>query len=75
MDLIKALTVIRDECRKHKGCTECPLSTEQGECKFEYTCPSEFNIERIEKNIECLKHCKCTPKCKLYKECNEEGEL
>ena len=46
-ELIKALHVIQDECKKHNGyqsCVECPMSTQDGICLIRDENPDEWRI-------------------------------
>lgn len=48
-ELEKALMVIRDECKKHEVCSECPLRTGNNSnvCKVNDTTPEKWQL-RIE---------------------------
>lgn len=55
-EIIKALQVIKDECRtyfkhitgKGKDCTDCPFSRNNGGCRIVETLPTTWDIKPIE---------------------------
>lgn len=45
MELIEALIVIRDECKKHDNCEECPLrDSENNACSLPTASPCNWDL-------------------------------
>ena len=55
-ELIEALHVIKDECKKHDDCCDCPMfvrrySTLNESCIFDYVAPLDMDIDKVRKEL------------------------
>lgn len=54
-DILKALTVLKEECSKHKYCSECPLCDlvvgEDVMCYLNIA-PNNFDLDLIKKEVK-----------------------
>lgn len=43
-ELIKALNTIKEECKKHGNCDECPIGNDDCDCLVGDSSPEDWNI-------------------------------
>lgn len=44
MELLEALKVIREECKKHVNCGMCPMRTDNTECALRKNYPQNWTL-------------------------------
>lgn len=47
-ELLKALELIREECKKHHNCEDCPLICADGDCGVTVQTPQYWSLKKRE---------------------------
>ena len=47
-ELLKALQLIKEECKKNRNCKHCPLIDARGNCGVRHEVPENWNLEKRE---------------------------
>lgn len=52
-DILKALTTLKEECSKHKYCSECPLcGLEDEEMCYLNVSPNKFDLDLFKEEVK-----------------------